>query len=80
MKPPSVRGEYSRHGYEVWMGGRLVYAAGNHVQDSTQPATRKEDRLPLRTIRKFCFKTTREIAVERGGVFAGVERVTEEEP
>ena len=68
----------SRNGYELWIGGRVVYAAGNHVHDSTQPAMRKEDRLPLRTIRKFCNRTTREIARERGGVFAGVERVGED--
>ena len=73
-----INGEYSRNGYEVWMDGRLVYAAGNHVQDSTQPARGKEDRLPLRTLRKFCIRTTREIATERRGIFAGVERVKEE--
>ena len=38
---------------------------------------RARDRLPLRTLRKFCIKTTREIAVERRGIFAGVERVKE---
>jgi len=79
-QPPVIHGEYSRLGYEVWMAGRVVYSAGNHVHDSTQPATCREDRLPLRTIRKFCQRTTREIAVERGGIFAGVERVTEEAP
>jgi len=31
----AVDGEYNRNGYDVWVGGRLVYAAGNHVQDST---------------------------------------------
>jgi hypothetical protein len=76
-RSPSVHGEYSRNGYEVWIGGRAVYAAGNHVHDSTQPAMRARDRLPLRTLRKFCIKTTREIAVERRGIFAGVERVKE---
>ena len=56
------------------MGGWLVYAAGNHAHDSTQHAICEEDRLPLRTIRKFCLKTTREIAAERCGIFNGVER------
>ncbi len=74
---PAVRGQYNINGYDVWIGGQLVYAAGNYVQDSTQYATCEQDRLPLRTIRKFCIKTAREIAMERGGRFAGVERVTD---
>jgi hypothetical protein len=47
-QPSVIHGEYSRKGYEVWHNGRLVYAAGNHVHDSTQPATCDEDRLPPR--------------------------------
>ena len=77
QQQPAVHGEYNRNGYDVWVGGRLVYAAGNHVQDSTQYATCEPDRLPLKAIRKFCIQTAREIAAERGGRFAGVERVTE---
>jgi hypothetical protein len=77
-RSPSVHGEYSGSGYEVWMGVRVVYSAGNHVHDSTQPAMRKEDRLPLHTVRKFCIKTTREIAEEHRGIFAGVERENED--
>jgi hypothetical protein len=79
-KPPLVYGQYNSNGYEVWIGGRVVYSAGNHVHDSTQPAMCEEDRLPLPTIRRFCNRTTREIAVERRGIFAGVARVREEEP
>jgi hypothetical protein len=75
---PVVRGEYSRNGYEVWIAGRVVYSAGNHVHDSTQCATTKQDRLPLKTIRRFCIKTAREIAEEQNGTFGGVERVSEE--
>ncbi len=78
--PPAIHGEYSRNGYEVWIGARVVYSAANHANDSSQPAICKEDRLPLRTMRKFCTRTTREMAVERGGFFAGVERVAEEAP
>ena len=74
---PVVRGEYNRNGYEVWSDGQHVYSAGNHVQDSSQPAPCKQDRLPLKTIRQFCIKTAREIALEHRGRFAGVERVTE---
>jgi hypothetical protein len=76
-KATLVFGEYNRDGYEVWMDGRPVYAAGNHVHDSTQPAVCKEDRLPLRDIRKFCHRTAREIAAERGGLFAGAKRAKE---
>ena len=74
----TVRGEYNRDGYEVWIAGDLVYTAGNHVHDSTQPALCKEGRLSLRTIRKFSLKTTREIAFEYRGRFAGVERVADQ--
>jgi hypothetical protein len=74
-----VRGEYNRNGYEVRSDGQHVYSAGNHVQDSCQPTLCKEDRLPLKTIRRFCIKTAREIATEHRGRFAGVERVTEDQ-
>lgn len=74
---PIVHGEYNRNGYEVWIGGQVVYTAGNHVHDSSQPALCAEDRLPLKTLRQFCIKTTRDIATEHHGRFAGVERVTE---
>ena len=66
------------NGYDVWIAGRVVYSAGNHALDSQEYATRKRDRLPLKTLRKFCIKTAREIAAECSGCFAGVERVTEE--
>lgn len=78
-KWPVVHGQYNRNGYEVWVGERLIYSAANHVQDSTQPALCKRDRLPLKTIRHFCIKTAHEIAAENHGRFAGVERVTEDQ-
>ena len=76
---PVVRGEYNRNGYEIWIDDRPDYSAGNHVQDSSQPALCKQDRLPLITIRRFCIKTAREIAIEHHGRFVGVERVTEDQ-
>ena len=80
IKPrPVVRGEYNRNGYQIWSDGQHVYSAGNHVQDSTQPALRDQDRLRLKTIRQFCIKTAREIAKEQRGRFAGVEHVTEDQ-
>jgi hypothetical protein len=75
---PSVHGEYNRDGYEICVAGQLVYAAGNHIHDSSQPALCEQDRLPLATLRIFCIKTAREIARERRGVFVGVERVGEQ--
>jgi hypothetical protein len=77
-QPPAVHGEYNHDVYEIWCGGRVVYSAGNHAQDWTQPATGKQDRLPLRTIRRFCIKTAQEVAEEQNGTFGGVERVPEE--
>jgi hypothetical protein len=78
-KEPVVHGQYNRNGYEVWLDEQLVYSAGNHVQDSSQPALCQPDRLPLKTIRQFCIKTAREIAAENHGRFAGIERVTEDQ-
>ena len=77
-KIPVVYGEYGRNGYEVWIGDQLAYAGGNHKQDSIQPARCRELCEPLRRLRQFCIKTTREIAGE-GGYFGGVERVPEDE-
>ena len=74
-----MRGEYNRNGYEVRSDGQLVYSAGNHVRDSSQPALCKQDRLLLKTIRQFCIKTAQEIATEHRGRFVGVERVTEDQ-
>jgi hypothetical protein len=78
-KKPVVHGQYNRNGYEVWLGDHIAYSAGNHVHDSTQPVLCKQDRLPLKTIRRFCIKTAREMATEHRGRFAGVERVTEDQ-
>ena len=72
-----VSGEYSRYGYHVWAGSRIVYTALNHRCDSQQAAMCEQDRLSLRKLRQFCQRTTREIAKECGGLFAGVERVAE---
>ena len=75
---PPVHGTYNRNGYEIWCAGRVVYSTGNHVHDSTQCATSKRDRLPLKTIRRFCIKTAHEIAEERNATFGGVERVEDD--
>ena len=78
-QPKSVIcGEYNCDGYEIWRDGQVVYTAGNHAQDSCQSARDRRDRLPLKTLRKFCIQTAREIATEEGGIFGGVERVRDE--
>jgi hypothetical protein len=76
-RPPAVNGQYNRNGYEIWCNGQAVYSAGNHAQDSTQPALCMEDRLPLRTVRRFCIQTAQEVAREQNGTFASVERVAD---
>jgi len=58
-KKPVVHGQYNRNGYEVWLGDHIASSAGNHVHDSTQPVLCKQDRLPLKTMRRFCIKTAR---------------------
>ena len=77
-QPATIQGQYGQNGYEIWCGGRIVYSAGNHVHDSTQHVTTKQDRLPLKTIRQFCIKTAHEIAEEQDGTLGGVEPVEEE--
>ena len=80
IHPPQIQGHYNHQGYEIWCGGQVVYSAGNHVHDSSQPAATNKDRLPLKTIRQFCIKTAREFAREYHGHFGRVERVQEAEP
>jgi hypothetical protein len=76
--PHPVHGEYNRNGYTVWSGDSPLYSAGNHAQDSAQPALRPQERLPLATIRQFCLRTAREMAAELGVRFDGVERTADE--
>ena len=70
-------GEHDLSGYEVLVleGGRTVhnYSAGNHRQDSTQPAPiGSPEALTLAEIQKMCQKTTREMATEHGAKYGGV--------
>ena len=77
-RPQAVHGEYNRNGYEIWCGGQVVYSAGDHAQDSSQPAQCNEDHLPLTTMRRFCMRTAHEIAREQNRPFGGVEGVAED--
>jgi hypothetical protein len=72
-------GEYDLNGYEVLVleGGRTVqnYSAGNHRQDSTQPAPiGSPEALTLAEIRKMCQKTTKDMAAEHKAKYGGVTK------
>ena len=70
---PRVTGEYNRDGYTVSVDGEEVYQAGNSPDESTSWA-KDEEGLNLRTLRRYCIQTSKEFAVERSGVFVGVQR------
>ena len=76
----SVTGEYSGNGYAVSVtsgrGTRTAYTAGNNPSDSQAVSGAG---LGLRTLRRFCVRTCREIAAERRARYGGVTRVPEEE-
>lgn len=77
----TVTGEYGRCGYAVFVssgrGTRAVYTAGNNPSDSQ--ARPDGAALGLRTLRRFCVRTCREIAAERRARYGGVSRIHEEE-
>lgn len=66
-----VRAEYNLCGYRVFVNDKEVYSAGNGAEDSQSEGTP----LPLSIIRKYAVQTAKDIALEHGGVFDGVERV-----
>jgi len=73
-RPESVvTGSYSTAGYEVFLNGQPVYAAGNNPHDSTALAEPGRA-LPVARIVAFCERTAREIAAELDAVFGGVEQ------
>jgi len=71
-----VTGSYSAAGYEVFLNGQPVYAAGDNPHDSTAPAE-PGWALPVARIAEFCAQTAREIAAEVGAVFGGIEEAEE---
>jgi hypothetical protein len=74
-KRKTVTGEYSEHGYTVFLNDAPVYYAGNHAQDSTASAPPGSlEAVPLRRLRGYCIRTCREIAAERKAQFGGVAR------
>jgi hypothetical protein len=72
-----VAGFYNRYGYEIYLkvGGMLteeLYSAGNSCEDST--AVVDEDGESLRTMRKYCVQTGKEIAEDMGIPWLGASR------
>jgi len=76
-----VFGHYNRDGYTVLQsrGGKIteLYHAGNHTLDSAQTAPAANTREPLRRLRSYCIKTTREMAQEAKATYGGVSREEE---
>ena len=68
----TVTGRFSCTGYEVFLDGQQVYAAGNNPHDSAASAEPGHE-LPLSRIAEFCERTAREIAAETGAVFGDIE-------
>lgn len=78
MKKQIVTGDYNLSGYNVCLGDECIYWAGNHAKDSQQHAPAGADALPLRTIRSFCIKSTRELAAQHKAEYGGVTRIEDE--
>ena len=76
----SVTGEYSGTGYAVFVTSgrvtRTAYTAGNNPSDSQAVSG---SGLGLRTLRRFCVRTCREIAAELGAACGGVARANDKE-
>ena len=68
----TVTGRFSCTGYEVFLDGQQVYAAGNNPHDSVASAEPGHELSPSR-IAEFCERTAREIAAETGAVFGDIE-------
>jgi len=84
--PARLIGYYNRDGYRIEKvmpddhgNSRTLYEAGNNPLESSNSIVDRAGGLPLRTIRRFCRQTGREIATERGAEFVGVEREEDRE-
>lgn len=73
-----IIGYYDHQGYRIESNGRELYTTGNHplesatILDADDPIA-----LPLKTIRKYCRKSAKEISTERNEPFIGIERMEE---
>ena len=68
----TVTGTYSDAGYDIFLDGQPVYAAGNSPHDSVAQADPGHE-LPLARIAGFCEATARDTAARSGAVFGGIE-------
>jgi hypothetical protein len=68
----TVTGTFSNYGYDIFLDGQPVYAAGNSAQDSAALADPGYE-LALAQVAGFCEQSAREIAAEVGAVFGGIE-------
>ena len=85
MKTYGVYAEYDRLGYTVyrlWTAAHdsypePMYEAGNNAFDSTQYGDSPDNTVPLKTIRRFCRQTTKDIARDLGTRYLGITRISE---
>jgi hypothetical protein len=78
---PKFWGEYSALSYRVLKGARspvVVYEAGNSPLES-QGYVSADKGVGLVVMRKFCESTTKEMAAEAGGEYAGVSEADDDE-
>jgi hypothetical protein len=73
-----IFGEYNKYGYKLFSSrnGQVeeVYCAGNSPYESTAIIPCNSGTLPLKTIRKYCIQTGKEMAKEKGCKWNGLER------
>ena len=77
-----IVGEYNHYGYRIISadGEQEFYRAGNAVADSTSilPLTARHV-VPLRKLRAWCIRETREEAAKQEATYGGVSRVDDNE-
>lgn len=69
-----VTGEYCETEYFVFSNGNQIYSAGNAPGESSAIVP-PERGVGLRTMRKFCAQTAKEMAEERGEKYGGISRI-----
>lgn len=75
-RPDRFIGYYNEYGYAVvnTRTNEEVYTAGNSKVDQSESLDPgSKNALDLATLRRYCERTTREIAQEEGGEYGGVE-------
>lgn len=82
LRNKTVIGQYNNFGYTIFHVESLkeLHIAGNHSQDGSQVVSLNHPNcLPLNMIRRFCIKTGKEIAKEKGYRWASAERISNEQ-